>query len=90
MNNEEPNRATPAAPPSLIDTDRRGKARFVVDVGLTIVVVAVKTVCCESVIWRVQREATRMSERTKHLHLNYRVKTPLNVSHNHLSCIREL
>jgi hypothetical protein len=42
-----------AAPPSLIDIDRRGKARFVVDVGLTIVVVAVKTVCCGLVIWRV-------------------------------------
>jgi hypothetical protein len=32
-----------AAPPSLIDIDRRGKARFVVDVGLTIVVVVHKT-----------------------------------------------
>jgi hypothetical protein len=73
-----------AAPPSLIDIDRRGKARFVVDVGLTIVVVVHKTVCCGSVIWRVQCEATGMSERPKHLQLNYSVKAPLNVSQNQL------
>lgn len=44
------------APPALIDTDRRGKGRSVVDVGLRIGVVAVKAVCCGSVIWRVQRK----------------------------------
>jgi hypothetical protein len=75
---------TAAAPPSLIDTDRRGKARFAVDVGLTIVVVVLKAVCCGSVIWRVQCEATRMSEKPKHRQLNYSVKTPLNVSQNQL------
>jgi hypothetical protein len=50
---------------------------------LTIVVVVVKTVFWGPVIWRVQREATRTSERTKRPQLNYCVKASLNVSHNH-------